>query len=93
MLTANDIMRLDEIMERTMAAREQRGCIPDRDEDKIAEILFRAEESARREREALVEANYGFASNVRHQEPARNSDESTEFSSLSRWKNREIDSD
>ena len=48
MLTKADIQRFDSIMAAVMKKREDRGFnIPDRDEDKIAEILDKWEKSAK----------------------------------------------
>lgn len=92
MLTDSDVGRIEEIMLRITAVREKRGYIPDRDEDKIAEILQRGEDAARIQHELLVESSYGFASPVRIRDRAMDSEDPREFGSLSRWKNREIDS-
>lgn len=94
MLSSSDMMRLDTIFDGVFEKREQRGYLPDRDEDKIAEILFKADESARVQRELLLDSGYGFTSDVKFQERARDIDaeDAAEYNSLSRWKNREIDS-
>ena len=89
-LTDYDVMRLDEMFGRAQETRERRGYIPDRDEDKIAEILGRADEAARVQRELLVDSGYGFGSSVRFQEPVATSESTKEFETLSRWKNREV---
>lgn len=88
MLTPEDEMRFDTLFGDGLRER----VLTDRDEDKIAEILQRAEDGARIQRELLVESGYGFGSAVKHQEPARNTDVVKEYNSLSRWKDREKES-
>lgn len=90
MLTPEDEMRFDALFGDGLRER----VLTDRDEDKIAEILQRAEDGARIQRELLVESGYGFTSNVKFQERARdiNDDDAAEYTSLSRWKARETES-
>jgi hypothetical protein len=91
MLLDSDIQRLDMIMEAVLNKREQRGYLPDRDEDKIADIIRRAEEAAEREHQLTVESRQDFASPVRRQEDVKNSENVKETSSIVRWKNREVE--
>lgn len=55
-----DKARLDDIMNRITDSRLARGYIPDRDEDRIAEILLEGERKADEEARLLQESSYYF---------------------------------
>jgi NADH:ubiquinone oxidoreductase subunit E len=79
MLTEIDIERFDSIMESVLQLREERGYVPPRDEEKIAEILQKWEKSSVEEHKLLVESIQYFASTVRYQPAARNSNSLKQF--------------
>lgn len=87
MLTDSDIDRMNDIMDRVLARREEREFPPDRDEDRIAEILHRAERAAEEEHARLLETVGGFGSSVKYQEPVYESDEEMDFPNLDRYRN------
>ena len=89
MLTNADIDRFDSIMDRITQRREERGFPPDRDEDKIAEILYKAERAAAEEHARLVESTQQFASAVRFQVPANEIDDGRGFPQIDRYRNFE----
>lgn len=85
-LTESDKERLDQILERANQRIEEREFPADRDEDKIAEILHRAELAASEEHRLLVESKQDFAGPIRHQEKADRSETLTEFPQIDRWR-------
>lgn len=87
MLINSDVERFDSIMDRILRQREERGNIPDRDEDRISEILLRGERSAVDEHERWVESSQQFASIVKFQPAANDSDKGKEFPNLNRYRN------
>lgn len=89
MLTEQDVVRFEVIMDRVFATREQRGYIPNRDEDRIAEILEAGDDAARLQHDLLVDSNYG--SSVRSRDKISDSEDLRDFTSLSRWKSREVE--
>lgn len=83
MMTDSDIARMDAIMAKTMQRREDRGfMIPDRDEERIAEILSNAERRAVEEHALLMESTQQFASAVKFQEAANDSEDAKDYSQL-----------
>lgn len=88
MLTNADIDRFDSIMNRTLQRREERVFLPDRNEDKIAEILYMAERRAEEEHARLIESTQQFAASVRFQSPA-NQSEDNGFPQMDRYRNFE----
>lgn len=89
MLTDNDIERMDSIMESVLQLREERGYMPTRDEDKIAEILQRAEKSASAEHQRLLDSELQFVSVNRHQIAVKNSDNLKSFPQVDRWRGQQ----
>lgn len=88
MLTDSDIERFDSIMSSVMQKREDRGFnVPDRDEERIAEILSNAERRAAEEHARLVEVTQQFASVVKFQESASDSDEAKAFPDMDDFRN------
>ena len=74
-----------------MEKRLLRTSIPERDEEKIAEILRRAEKSAAEEHARLVESinqNGGYIGNTSRQETVSQSDEPTRFTQMANMKKR-----
>lgn len=91
MLTDSDKERFDSIMEKVMEKRLLRTSPPVRDEEKIAEILRRAEQSAAEEHARLVESinQYGgYIGNTSRQDSVSQSDEPTRFSQMANMKKR-----
>ncbi len=91
MLTNSDREKFDSIMEKVMEKRLLRTSAPERDEEKIAEILRRAEQSAAEEHARLLESinqNSGYIGNTSRQEDVRQSDEPTKFTQMARLKKR-----
>lgn len=91
MLTNSDREKLDSIMEKVMEKRLLRTSVPERDEEKIAEIIRRAEKGAAEEHALLVDAinQYGgYIGNTSRQEDVRQSDEPTKFTQMARMKKR-----
>jgi hypothetical protein len=91
MLTNSDREKFDSIMENVMEKRLLRTSVPERDEEKIAEILRRAEQSAAEEHARLIESINqigGYIGNTSRQEDVRQSEEKTDFSSMARLKKR-----
>ena len=74
-----------------MEKRLLRTSVPQRDEEKIAEILRRAEQSAANEHALLLESinQYGgYIGNTNRQEDVQQSDEPTKFTQMARLKKR-----
>lgn len=91
MLTNSDKERFNSIMEKVMEKRLLRTSVPERDEEKIAEILRRAEQSAAEEHARLVETinqNGGYIGNTNRQETVSQSQEKSDFSGMARMKKR-----
>ena len=91
MLTNSDKERFDSIMEKVMEKRLLRTSVPERDEEKIAEILRRAEQSAAEEHARLVESinqNGGYIGNTSRQDSVSQSEEKSNFSSMANMKKR-----
>lgn len=86
MLTDSDKERLDSIMAASIKRMEERVFPLDRDEDKIAEILSRAERAAAEEHERLVESKAGFASTVKFQTSVTDSEDNKEFPNINRYR-------
>jgi hypothetical protein len=63
--------KLDSIIKSVLQLREDRGYMPPRDEDKIAEILQRWDNSAAEEHRRLIESEEQFAVPVKKQLAAR----------------------
>lgn len=88
MLTDADIERFDSMMAAVMQRREDRGfMIPDRDEERIAEILGDAERRAADEHSLLLELKQRFASAVKFQESVVDSDDNKDFPELDNYRN------
>ena len=80
MLTEYDIERLDSLMTSVLQKREDRGfMVPDRNEERIAEILSDAERRAAEQHAQLVEVKQQFASVVRFEESAIDSEATNSF--------------
>lgn len=91
MLTDSDKNRIKDIMEKVMQKRLLRTSPPVRDEEKIAEILRRAEQRAAEEHALLVESQNmygGYIGNTSRQENVAKSEEKSNFSSMARLKKR-----
>ena len=87
MLTDSDADRFDSIMERILQRREERESIPDRNEDRIAEILYEAEKAAAEEHTNWIYSVEQFASSIKFQAAASDSDNSKEFPQIDRYRN------
>lgn len=88
MLTDADIERFDSLMSTVMQRREDRGFdVPDRDEEKIAEILSNAERRSADEHTLWLQSKEQFASTVKFQEAAIDSDEVKEFPQMDNYRN------
>lgn len=88
MLTDADNARFDSIMNKVVQRREDRGDnTPERDEERIAQILGNAERRAALEHALWLESKERFASAVKYQPAAVDSDEVKEFSNIDRWRN------
>jgi hypothetical protein len=88
MLTDFDIERFDSIMTSVMQKREDRGfMVPDRDEERIAEVLGNAERRASEEHTVLVESKQQFASVIRYEESAVDSIDSNAFPEFDNYRN------
>lgn len=86
-LTNEDVERLDSIMNAVIQRREDRGLnIPDRDEEKISEILRKADRTAMVEHEQWLYSVEQFGSTVRFQPPV-SEDDSKRFPQLDRYRN------
>jgi hypothetical protein len=81
-MTEIDVERLDSIMGSVLQLREERGYVPPRDEEKIAEILHKWNLSADEQHKLLVESKQQFAAKVRHQVAANKSEKLKEFPSI-----------
>lgn len=90
MLTDSDVERFDSIMATVLQRREDRGfMIPDRDEEKIAEILSRSERRAAAEHALWLQSREDFASAVKYQMAAVDSEENKAFPQMDRYRNFE----
>ncbi len=88
MLTDSDMERFDSIMSAVLQRREDRGFeVPDRDEEKIAEILSQAERSAAEEHTLWAQSVEQFASTVKYQESAVASGDAHSFPQMDRYRN------
>lgn len=87
-LTNEDVDRLDSIMNAVTQRREDRGMnLPDRDEEKIAEILSGADRAAYNEHERWLNSMEQFGSAVKFQPPIANGDDGKKFPQLDRYRN------
>lgn len=88
MLTDADIERFDSLMSAVMQRREDRGFdVPDRDEEKIAEILGNSDRRAADEHSLWLQSKEQFASTVKFQEAANDSDELKDFPQMDNYRN------
>lgn len=86
-LTDSDVERFDSIMNHVIQKREGRDFLPDRNEDRIAEILYQSEKSAAEEYENWIGSKERFASPVKFQPAASGSDEGKGFPQIDRYRN------
>jgi hypothetical protein len=91
LMTDSDNERMEDIMDRILARREERDFFPDRDEDKIADILNAAENKAALEHALFIEARNDFSSAVKYQVSANESDEEKEFPQFDRYRDFGLD--
>lgn len=74
MLLELDVEKLDSMMESVLQLREERGYMPNRDEDKIAEILQKWEASSAEQHRLLIESQRQFTDKPKYQRAANQSD-------------------
>lgn len=86
MLTESDNDRFDSIMSAVIQRRSERDVLPDRDEEKIAEILGGAERRAAQEHALWLQSKEQFASAVKFQPSASDSEEVKDFANIDRWR-------
>jgi uridine kinase len=78
--------RLDAVMESVLQTREERGYVPDRDEDKIAKILMKWEKSSYDEYQRLIESRQQFADPIKYQPTASRSETLKMFPQINRFR-------
>lgn len=84
-LTNEDVERFDSIMDAVLQRREDRGMnTPERDEEKIAEILHRTSVD---DYDSWLYSTEHFGTAVKFQPPANNNDNCKKFPQLDRYRN------
>lgn len=86
MLLESDRERLDEMFDAVFNRRKERGYVPERNEERIAEILADWDRSAAEEHDLLMESKRNWT--VKAQPAASRSSNLKQYPTLNRWKRR-----